>query len=384
MQHKLLGFMSLLFSLFLFAVPASAFDLNQCSPFPTETTEFTLIAQDNVIFEAQQANSGRIIQGNVLVTSTTVTKLGSPEGTGFAKVGANTVIDGTLIAKEILLPDGGGPGLPKSPGPGNETFSIRHCIADIIVANTPAARAMCGTGFPVVGTPFTTYATTAPTSTCVGNLTVSAICGATPAVNHCTDGLPKLTVTTLSPPDLLATGCYGALVIDPGAVLNLAANGVYIFASVDMGAGAKLNGGCTAPGACTGTSSTVNVNGKFLTNAGVFITNINLNVAAATTAEVVKLRENSTETNVVINAPLGKCHLHTGSSLLACSEACCKVLDVEPIIAECEGPPGAPCVCPAHFKFEVPLFPAGAADKQRNCVACEAGDGPGNGNPTCP
>jgi len=345
MQRTLIGILSLLFVSFLFAVPASAANLPQCSPFPNETTEFALIAENNIIFEPQQAGSGRIINGNVLVTNPTVTKLGSDQGTGFVKVGANTNIQGTAIAETIILPDGGA--------------TITHCIANHFVANTPAAKASCGSGFhAAANADFTNFGTAHPT--CVeaplGTLTFSSLCGPTPVKNACADVSPPLTVAPGDTLTLASGGCFGDLTLGNGAVLNL--SGTFTFKSVKMNSGAKMIG-----------PATVNVNGAFKTDAGVVITNIDLNVAFATTAEVVSIFNNSVLTNVVINAPFGKCHLHTGTDLAACSEACCKVLDVEPITAECV-PVGEVCTCPDGFVFQVdPNSTDPDSQLKRSCVA---------------
>lgn len=345
MRRNLIGIFSLLFFSFLCVMPVGAFDLPDCAPFPTETTEFTLIAEDNIILEPQSANSGRVIQGNVMVTS-----FHPPGGTfnntgiGFVRVGSNTTIDGTVIADVLFLPDAGAPG------------SIKHCIANQIIGTNTA---ICGTGFPVVGTPFTDYATAHPT--CVGSLT-SGLCGPNPVINNCVNGLPPLTVGVVFP-NPLAPGCYGALTVQNGAVLELVA-GVYTFASVKMNAGSRLTGPVTT-GAPT---ATVNVNVDFKTDAGVFISDIKLNVARDTSAEVVKILNNSVVTNVVINAPFGKCHFHTGTAFEKCSEACCEVQDVEPITAKCV-PDGDVCVCPPGFHFEFPTCNDSLTCSQaRSCV----------------
>jgi len=323
MQRTLIGVLSLLFASFLFAVPASATDLPQCAVPDAPTTEFVLVGQNNIIFELQAKGTGRVINGNVLVTNPNVTKLGSPDGTGFIKVGANTNIQGTVIAKTIIIADAGA--------------TLAHCIADVIVANTPAAQASCGSGFPVVGTPFTDFATAHPT--CVDPLQFATLCNSpAPAVNTCANSASPLTVAAGDTVTLTTPDCFGALILRNGAVLNLQGAGAYTFKSVKMESGSRLNG-----------PATVNVNGEFATDNGVFITDINLNVAFNTNAEVVKIFNNAVLTNTVINAPFGKCHLHTGDAL-TCSEACCKVLDVEPITAECGGG-DVFCVCPDGFKF---------------------------------
>ena len=132
MQRQLIGILSLLFSSFLFAVPASAANLPECTA-PDGTTEFVLISEDNIIFEAQQVNSGRIINGNVLVTSIhPLNGTFNNTGKGFVRVGANTNINGTVIADVIFLPDGGA--------------TITDCVANTLVANTAAAQAVAGPG----------------------------------------------------------------------------------------------------------------------------------------------------------------------------------------------------------------------------------------------
>lgn len=372
MQSKLIGMLSLLFSSFLFAVPASAANLPACAA-PDGTTEFVLIGEDNIIFEPQQANSGRIINGNVLVTSShPLNGTFNNTGKGFVKVGANTNINGTVIADVILLPDGGA--------------TITECVANTLMANTAAAQAVCGP-WPCAAnvhtcvvnpalpgtTTFTEYATAHPT--CVesplGTLTFSSFCGPTPVADPCVIGKPPITVG-LNFPNPLPPGCYGALTIANGAVLNLDP-GVFIFPSVRMNPGATLIG---AP-------STVNVNDKFFADAGTSITDIKLSVAFKTASEIVEIFNNSTLTNVDINAPFGKCHFHTGTAL-ECAEACCKILDVEPITAKCGGDV---CACPAGFKFELPpLDPQPNQSpvdiRARNCVPCGAGDHP-PAFPTC-
>jgi len=375
MQRTLLGILSLVFASFLPAVPASAVNLPQCAPFPNETTEFVLIGQNNIIFELQSKGSGRVINGNVLVTNPVVSKLGQPEGTGFIKVGANLVVNGTLIANTIILPDAGA--------------TITHCIADVIIANTPAAQASCGTGFHAApNSDFTNYAAAHPT--CVdpplGTLAFASLCGPAPVINQCANAAGNLTVaegTQLTMPPAPApfapnTTCFGVLVIKKGAVLNLNTAGPWTFKSVKMESGARLIG--PAGGA------TVNVNGEFATDPGAIITNINLNVAAVTSAEIVKIFNNSILTNTVINAPFGKCHLHTDTDL-QCSEACCKVLDVQPITAECGVTPEAVCVCPQGFKFvldpQTAVFGQSPVSNQaRDCEPCAAGDHP-PAFPTC-
>lgn len=368
MQRKLIGMLSLLACSFLFAVPASAVNLPQCAA-PDGTTEFVLVSQNNIIFEAQQANSGRIINGNVLVTSKhPLNGTFSNTGIGFVKVGANTNIQGTVIADVILLPDGGA--------------TITDCVANTLVANTAQAQAVCGP-WPcaanvhtcvVPGAPFDAFAAANPT--CVDPLQFSSLCGPTPVADNCVIGKPPIDVDVVFP-NPLAPGCYGALTLENGAVLKLSP-GTFTFPTVHMKPGSRLTGG----------PSTVNVNGLFIADAGSFITDINLSIAQKTAAEILQIFNNSVLTNVVINAPFGKCHLHTGTDL-ACSEACCQVLDVEPITAECN-PPAAFCACKQGFKFQNDwqLHPpldgpiVGGLQDARTCIPCGPNDHP-PAFPTC-
>jgi hypothetical protein len=179
------------------------------------------------------------------------------------------------------------------------------------------------------------------------------------------NGKPPLIVDLNSPVTPLAPGCYGALTIKNGAVLNLAA-GTFTFPSVLMGDGSKLLGPANVP-----PTAIVNVNGVFTTGNGDTVSDIKLNIAFKTTAEVLKIFNNTTLTNVVVNAPFGKCHLHTGTDLAACSEVCCKVLDVEPITAECEQVFPLVCVCPENSSF---------SDNVSRACACNPGfhTGPNN------
>jgi len=378
MQRKLIGMLSLLFSSFLFAVPASAVDLPQCAA-PDGSTDFVLVAEDNIIFEPQSPGT-KTINGNVLVTYPgPATGVGSNTGKGFVKVGANTVINGTVIADTIMLPDGGA--------------DITACVARRIVAkNAALIMASCGNltnpaSFALVSstnqfntTPnlFATFATANPSCLTPPGV-FSSLCGPTPVVDPCANAAASLIVPeggtlTLPPapaPFLPGTTCFGALVLEKGAVLTFGTVGPWTFKSVQMKSGSKLIG--PAAGA------TVNVNNKFTTDAGVSITNINLNVAFKSTAEIVEIWNNSTLTNTLINAPFGKCHLHTGADF-QCAEACCKILDVEPITAVCDTPEEV-CACRPGFKFEVPPLTAvfdqsPAVFNDRNCVRCGPNDHP--------
>ena len=356
MRRNLIRILSLLFFSFLLAVPASAATLPQCAP-AGGTSEFVLVAEDNVIFEPQQLQAPpRIIQGNVLVTSPhPAGGTFNNTGKGFVKFGSNTNVQGAVIADVIILPDAGA--------------TIATCIANQIMGSALAlSKGSCQnlpTPTPTApAAPFTfnTYAMAhqscvepplgtllATPSTTPGSF--SNLCGPSPVIAACAQTAADLilgagTTTTLPNAEFPTQSCFGNLRLKMGAVLNLTGTGPYTFKDVHMVGGSKLNG-----------PATVNVNGKFSTDPGALITDIDLNIAAVNSAEKVTIQKNSTLTNTTINAPFAKCHIWTGTFLTfnagGCSELCCKILDVEPIRALCQ-PPDEVCVCPAGFKFQLP------------------------------
>jgi len=312
MRRELIGILSLLFSSFLFVVPASAVNLPDCAA-PDGTTHFTLVAQEQIIFEGGQTS--KTIAGNLLVTG----------ATGFVRVGKNTHLTGTVIAAKIIFDD-------------SLTSTIDSCEANEVVGKP----ALSGNGCVVHGlnTPdaFTAFANAHLNCPLGITLASSSLCGPTPVVDNCVIGKPQKTVS--GPNNSLVSGCYGALVLENNAELNLPGPQPYTFSSIRMKAGSDLNG---VP------SATVNVNGQFITEPGVAITNVNLNSASAI-GDVVAILNNSTLTNVVINAPFGRCHPHTGTALKECSEMCCKTLDVQPTSAECGE--NFVCKCDPGFHFE--------------------------------
>lgn len=379
MQHKVIGILSLLFASFLFAVPASAVDLPQCT-IPTDfvTTgvspiHFTLVAKDNFIFEGGNPASSIINGGNVLVTFRgPAVNPGTPNGIGFVKLGPNVEINGTVVADTIIFSD-------------NFTAHASECIARVI------------TGKPRIPTPTSCLPTTTPSlnfetfalahTDCIGAASTvfsAGFCGPTPVVASCATTAAPLTVangTTLTLPNAQFPdgSCIGSLTLKKGAVLNL--SGTYTFKDARMQSGSQLNG-----------PATVNVNGLFITESGALITDIDLNLASSQ-GDCVQIFNNSILTRVVVNAPFCRCHPHTGTQLLACSEMCCKAGDIEPITAVCEGPTPEFCKCEQGFKFQNnwqapppnnvgPIV--GDLQDSRNCVPCAKGDSPATGFPTCP
>jgi hypothetical protein len=342
MRRQLIGILSLVFFSFLFALPASAANIPACGPNDDGTNEFTLVGQDQAIFEG--SDKPKTIEGNVLVTGPA----------GLVKIGKNITITGTVTANKIEFHSSG------------TAHVLGKCVANVVTGNVTGSDASCAVHS---NTDFDAFEAAHPN--CVNPAAFSSLCGATPVTDPCTNGKPPLTVGVVFP-NPLAPGCYGALVLDPGAVLNLAP-GTFTFATVRMKAGSKLFG-----------PATVNVNGQFITEPGVFITDIKLN-SSFSTGDVMAIFNNSVLTRVVINAPFGRCHPHTGTAL-ECSEICCQTLDVEPITAVCGV--DAVCACPQGFKFilppQSPVFGQSPVSNQaRDCEPCAAGDGP-PAFPTCP
>lgn len=330
MPHKLVGILSLLVCSFLFAVPASAANIPACGPNFDGTNDFTLVGQDQTIFEG--SDTPKVIQGNVLVTGPN----------GLLKIGKNIIITGTATANRIEFHSSG-------------TSRVEQkCVANVITGPLGGSDPTCAAHG--ANGEFDAFEAAHPN--CVNPAAFSSLCGATPVANACVNGAPNLTVavgtTTNLPADNPGVTCYKDLVLETGAVLNL--TGTFNFKTIRMKSGSQLNG--------VGGQATVNVNGQFITEPGVFITKINLN-SSFSTGDVIAIFNNSILTGVVINAPFGRCHPHTGTALKDCSEICCKTLDVEPVTAECQ--PGSDvCSCPDGFVFQEPSTPAN--DLARVCV----------------
>ena len=309
MQRKVIGILSLLVCSLLFAMPASAANIPVCGPNADGTNEFTLVGQDQAIFEG--SDSPKIIQGNVLVTGPN----------GLVKLGKNITITGTVTAHKIEFHSSG-------------TADVQgKCVANIITG-PGGSGASCGPHG--ANGEFDAFEAAHPN--CVSPAAFSSLCGPTPVVAACANAAAPLTVAegaTLNLPADNPATCFGTTVLEKGSVLNLTAPGPYSFKSIRMKSGSQLNG--------VGGQATVNVNGQFITEPGVFISHIALNSPSAT-GDVMAIFNNSILTNVVINAPFGRCHAHTGTALKECSEMCCKTLDIEPITAECIPTPGLFCV----------------------------------------
>jgi len=270
--------------------------------------EFTLVAQNNIGFEQGPTT----INGNVLVTS----------ATGTASVGAHNIINGKLYAASIFV--------------GTDAF-VQECHGTVSGPGT------CGATFPFD-----------PPLACTGTFPPPPL--VVPAVNACVVGAPNKTFSAGGNPNTLAPGCYGSLRLNAGAILELVANSTpaYTFKDIRMLTGSALKSATAL------TKATVNVNGLFVAEPNVALTDILLN-SASTIGAGVAFGNAATLTRTVINAPFTNIHPRTGTALRECSELIGETLTIEPITTEC-GQVNV-CLCPEGFEPEggpvacVPIVP---------------------------
>jgi len=144
-------------------------------------------------------------------------------------------------------------------------------------------------------------------------------------------------------------------------VLTLTPGATYVVkgGELPMLAGSTLIGGAGQPDA----AATVNISGQFITESGVFITNLLVN-STNTGGQAIQIFNNSLITDAVINT-LGNFHPHTGTQLRGTTELVAATFhDIQPITNESK-PPVDVCACPPGFKFLLTV-PVSADD--RVCV----------------
>jgi len=286
MKRKLLTLSLTLVGSLLFVAAAQAVTISECATTDPSTGsqpfngEFTLVAQNAIGFE----QGPTVINGNVLVTS----------ATGTANVGAHNTINGKLFAANIFL--------------GTGAF-VAECHGAV------SGPGECGSTFPFDASP-ACLATFPP----LGSITV----------DNCVNVAPGNVNKTFSGSgNTLAPGCYRSLRLNALATLELEAGEVYRFKDVRLLAGSHLRSDTAS------SKATVNVNGLFVTEPNVTITDLLVNSASSTGA-VVALGNANTLTRTVFNAPFGNIHPRTGTALNGCSELIGKTLTIEPISAECD------------------------------------------------
>jgi len=265
----------------------------------TACGEFTFFAKNRVAFE----QGATTVNGNVLVTNPT---------TGIVVVGAHVTINGTVTAHKITLGTGA---------------VVETCVADIVTGpgtcnNGPAPFP----AFPGAAAACLDYPLTDPVN-----------------VDSCVDTAVPGTLNVNSGP--LAPGCYRNLVVADNAIVTLE-EGTYNFKTIFLGSGSDVSGpNATQPPGAT----TINVKGLFTTENAVVLTNLRIN--SAQSIGEANIGHGSILTNVVFNIPRATVHLHTGSTMLACSELVGQRVEVQPVRTECVPQP-PPCICPEGFETE--------------------------------
>ncbi len=152
------------------------------------------------------------------------------------------------------------------------------------------------------------------------------------AVTPC---LPNLTVapgTTVA----LAPGCRQDVRVRDGATLILDF-GLYEFRSLRVETGATLSG----------SGSTVNLTGQFLTEPSAAISDVTVTSVAQGTFEAISIGNSSTVNNSLLYAPNARMHLHQGGAYVN-SSFVAVLITVEPIVVNVL-PPDA-CVCIGGLK----------------------------------
>lgn len=293
MKRKLLTLSLILVGSWLFAATAQA---TTCGGI-----EFTLVAKDNL----GMGEGASTINGNVLVTS----------ATGTATIGPSTTINGKLFAANIFM-------------------AINTTVTECHGTVTGPGAGGCGTVFAFD-----------PPAACIAVFPPPPL--VVPVADPCVNLASSLNQTFTGPgPHNLPSGCYKALRLNAGAVLNLTGPGAYTFLSI------RLLNGAVLQGSPEGTIRTVNVNTNITTDPNTSWTDLLVNVAG--TQGALTLANNTTLTNTTINSAFRNIHARTGTELI-CSELIADTLTIEPITTRCDTPPEfIVCVCPPGTQFPDP------------------------------
>ena len=294
MRHVVLGILGLLGVAFAVA-PASAINVPGCG-------EFVIFAKDDIIFE----NGLTELYGNIFVQSPT----------GEVKVGSKNILHGTVTAHKITV--------------GNAAV-VDHCVANIIELSQ-------------TGTCLTTTIGFNPAAACTAQFPPPPLVA--PNVPACVNTNAAVTIAQGDTGATLPPGCYGALRLNKDSTLTLTSGGVYNFKSVR-----QLNDSTLQ---ASGSPASVNVLAEYTTESDVTLSNLLVNVQSSN-GQAVQIFNDSLLENVVINAPNGNVHPHTGVRLRGNTELVGAVFhDIQPLTND------KVCVCPPGFKF--------ANDVSRECV----------------
>lgn len=293
-----------LVAVLLVAAPAGAVNVPGCG-------EFVLFAKTSITFE--QGNT--ILTGNILAQSST----------GFVKVGAHNIIHGTVSANRITV--------------GHDAV-VDNCVANVIE--------LLGTGKCLTSSIGFT-----PPAACLASFPPAPLTNPTfPSV--CSGGTVNVAPNTTA---TLAPGCYDRVRVNKGATLVLNAGGEYFvkgefrqLGGDQAGDGSTVIGGNGSPDA----AAIINVAGAYVTEVGVFMTNLRIN-STNTSGQAVQIFNNSLLKDVVISS-LGSVHPHTGVQLRGDTELIGVTFDVQPITNEAGAPNVEVCVCRTgtHFLLDTP------------------------------
>jgi hypothetical protein len=303
MRRFVFGILGLL-GIALAAAPASAVNVPGCG-------EFLIFAKDDIIFE----NGLTLLTGNIFVQNPT---------TGRVKVGSQNIIHGTISAHRIFV---------------GTNAVVDNCVADIIEGPGTCTTSTIGFTPVVACTASFPPPPLAPVNVPVCVTTAAAVL------------VPAGASQSLVP------GCYGALRLNSGSTLTLTPGGIYNFKEVRQIAGSTLQTSAGAP-------ASVNVKGEYITEGGVTLQNLLINVQSNFT---VHIGLGALVQDVVFNVPNGNIHPHTGAQLRGNTELVARLFhDIQPITNEPPPPPGDICECKPGFHFQDTSLPV---DKpERVCI----------------
>lgn len=292
MRRIVFGILGLL-GIALAAAPASAVNVPGCG-------EFIIFAKNDIIFEA----GNTLLFGNIFLQNPT----------GKVKVGQNNIIHGTISANRIIVSNGA---------------VVDNCVANVIEEQ--------GTGkCTASSTPF------APPAACTASFPPPPL--VVPAFPvACAPG----TAINATVSQALAPGCYSSVRVGKNATLTLTPGGEYfVKGELRQLTGSTLIGGTGKPDA----AANVNVAGLYITEVGVFLTNLLVN-STSTSGQAVHIFNNSLLQDVVIST-LGNLHPHTGAQLRGNTELIAVDFhDIQPITNEPPPPPDQICACLPGFEF---------------------------------
>jgi hypothetical protein len=279
--------------------PAAAVTIPGCG-------DFTLFAKDDINME----NGTLLLNGDVFLQN----------ATGEVHVGAKNRIKGTIFANQIFLGTGA---------------VVDNCVANVIIGDkgTCLTKTTGAGSFGVGVQPASCFAQFPPASPDFQNTSVDA-CVATAAA---------ISVATNQTLDI-AELCAGKVRLFSDSKLRLL-NTLINMKRLQLDSNSALDGIGLLP-------TFVNVLGVIKMGGGVELSNLILR-SQEDTGDVISVGLGALLDNVLLLAPNGKIHVHTGA-LLNASSVVAQTIAVEP--ATFFAPPPPPiCTCPAGFHPAAPV-----------------------------